>query len=141
MGEIVDPGRTSLGSGCTLNWVGVVSDMLMDVFAVVGDEDGLLNWDFLCLFMFPVLAAEKEDDSLALLFLFHSGVQMTLTLDGDGMLGSSLQEAESSGLTAGMLVVLYSQLLLLLGHGVQPLLHPVHGGGHLQQLLGHPVHA
>jgi hypothetical protein len=34
--------------------------------------------------MFPLLAAEKEDDSLALLFLFHSGVQMTLAFDGDG---------------------------------------------------------
>ena len=107
--------------------------MLMDVYAVVGDDDGLVNWDILCLFMFPLFAAEKEDGSLALLFLFHSGVQMTLTLDGDGMLGSSLQEAESSGLTAGMFVVLYSQLLLLLGHGVQPHLHPV------QPLLGHFV--
>ena len=61
--------------------------MLMDVFAVVDDEDGLLNWDILCLFMFLLLAAEREDDSLVLFFLFHSGVQMTLTLDGDGDAG------------------------------------------------------
>ena len=61
--------------------------MLMDIFAGVGDDDGLDNWDFLCLFLSPLLAAEKEDDSLALIFLFHSGVQMTLLLDGDGEAG------------------------------------------------------
>ena len=55
--------------------------MLMDIFAGVGDDD------ILCLFLSPLLAAEKEDDSLALLFLFHNGVQMTLLLDGDGEAG------------------------------------------------------
>ena len=58
--------------------------MMMDIFAVVGDDAGLLNWDILLL---PLLAAEKEDDCLALLFLFQSGVQMTLALDGDGDAG------------------------------------------------------
>ena len=66
-----------------------MSGMLMDISSVVGDDAGLLNWDNLCLFLLPLLAAEKEDDCLALLFLFlfHSGVQMTLALDGDGDAG------------------------------------------------------
>ena len=57
-------------------------DMLMDILAGVGDAAGLDNWDIL--FIFPLLAAEEEDDNLALLFLFHNGVQMTLLLLGDG---------------------------------------------------------
>ena len=67
-----------------LNWVGSVLDMLMDMLAGVGDDGWLDNWDILFIFLSPLLAAEKEDDSLALLFLFHCGVQMTLLLDGDG---------------------------------------------------------
>ena len=80
-----DPGQTSLGSVGTLNWVGVVLDMLMDKLAEVGVDAGLDNWDNL--FLLPLLTAEEEDDNLGLLFLFHYGVQMTLLLDVDGEAG------------------------------------------------------
>jgi hypothetical protein len=46
-----------------LNCVGVVMDMLMDLLAGVGDDAGLDNWDIL--FIFPLLAAEEEDNNLA----------------------------------------------------------------------------
>ena len=47
-------------------------DMLMDISAGVGDDDGLDNWDFLFIFLSPLLADEKEDDSLTLLFLLKT---------------------------------------------------------------------
>ena len=51
----------------------------MDLFTEVGVEIGLVDWDTLLLLF---LAAE-EDDFLAMLFLFHKGVQITLLLDDD----------------------------------------------------------
>ena len=81
LGEI-DPGRTSLGSESSLNWLGLLLDLMMDIHAEVGVDTGVDNWDFLFLFSF-FAADDDEDDSLALAFLFHRGVQMTL-LDDDG---------------------------------------------------------
>ena len=56
-------------------------DMLMEKLVEVGVDAGLDNLDNL--FFLALLAAEEEDDNLALLFLFHSGVQNTLLLDVD----------------------------------------------------------
>ena len=65
----------------TLNWVGVVLDMvLMNILTEVGVDVGLVNWDTL----FLLFLAAEEDNILALLFLFHKGVQITLLLDVDG---------------------------------------------------------
>ena len=81
LGEI-DPGRTSLGSESSLNWLGLLLDLMMDIHTGVGVDAGFSNWYFLFLFLF-FAADDDEDDSLALAFLFHRGVQMTL-LDEDG---------------------------------------------------------
>ena len=81
LGEI-DPGRTSLGSESSLNWLGLLLDLMVDMYTEVGVDTGVDNWDLLFLFSF-FAADDDEDDSLALAFLFHRGVQMTL-LDDDG---------------------------------------------------------
>ena len=47
-------------------------DMLKVILARDGVDAGLDNWDILFIFIFPLLAAEKEDDSLALLFLLKT---------------------------------------------------------------------
>jgi hypothetical protein len=53
---------------------------MLDKHTGVGVDAGFCNWDLLFLF----LAAEDDDDDiLALAFLFHRGVQMTLLVDGD----------------------------------------------------------
>ena len=108
--------------------------MLMDVYAVVGDDDGLVNWDILCLFMFPLFAAEKEDGSLALLFLFHSGVQMALSLDGDGDAGVISAGGGVLWLDSWDVSGVVQPTAPSLGHGVRPLLHHEHGGGHLHRV-------
>ena len=65
-----------------MSWLGVVLDMLVDNHTVVGVDAGLDTWDSLLIF-FPFLAAEVEDDALALLFLFQRGVQIILLEDVD----------------------------------------------------------
>ena len=65
------------------NWLGVVLDMvLMDFLAVVCVEVGLLDLDTL-LWLFLVA---EEDDFLAMLLLFHKGVQITRFLDASGVI-------------------------------------------------------
>ena len=61
--------------------------MMIEFLAGVGDAVGLDNCDILLLLLSPFLVDENEDDILAILFLFHSGVQFTLALDGDGVAG------------------------------------------------------
>ena len=65
-----------------MSWLGVVLDMLVDNHTVVGVDAGLDTWDSLLIF-FPFLAAEVEDDALALLFLFQRGVQIIFLEDVD----------------------------------------------------------
>ena len=55
---------------------------MVDMYTEVGVDTGVDNWDLLFLFSF-FAADDDEDDSLALAFLFHRGVQMTLLEDGD----------------------------------------------------------